>query len=500
MKHLRTRVIVLCMLAALLVVPWQAVLAAPVGPVSPSALDGAAALKWNTFLGCSGIAGSGQVVSDADGNSYVVGFGYRTWGEPIRPFTGDNDVYVAKLSINGDLLWMTFLGGEGNDLASDIAIDDEGFIYVSGISLAEWSCLDAPCTIRSYSDDDPIFAAKLDPEGNLLWNTFLGGARGVSDEINGAITVHGSDSVYITGHSNHTWGAPLRNYTKQDDAFVARLDADGNLIWNTFLGGSSSDDGNDVATDSLGNVYVVGESNSGWSCDSTPPSCMIEPYSGYDAYVAKLGSDGSLLWNSFLGGTSGDSAYAIAVDDADRLFVAGTSEGPWGEPIRSYTEGSGQWTDEDAFVARMDAGGHLIWNTFLGSESYDEGFDIDFDRKGHLYVAGASGRDWGTSVSPTYDDAFAASLDLSGNLLWNIFLGAPEYDMAFGIASNKENHVVVTGFSERWWGSPLRPLHYAPNVFVAQLTLTYSTVWLPLAVMCKTCTSIMYQSDVIKEK
>ena len=481
MKHSQTHMIVLFVLSVLLVLPLRDALAAPVGPASPNALDGVVTLNWNTFLGLSELAGSGKVVSDADGNSYVVGFGYRSWGAPIRPFMGNNDVYVAKLNVSGALLWMTFLGGEGEDLSTDIAIDDDGFIYISGISLVAWGCLDNPCTIRPQSSSDPIFAAKLDPEGNLLWNTFLGGASTVLNEINGAITVHGTNAVYIAGRSNRTWGTPLRPHTKQSDAFVARLGSDGSLIWNTFLGGSADDYGNDVATDSLGNVYVVGESNSGWSCDSTPPSCMVEPYSGYDAFVAKLGSSGSLLWDSFLGGASVESGYGIAIDDSDQLFVAGTSDGSWGDPIRSYTEGDDEWGHDDAFVARMDSGGHLIWNTFLGGDSHDEGFGIDVDHRGHVYVAGYSGDSWGDSSSQTYEDAFAAGLDLEGNLLWNTVFGASAVDEAFGIASDENEHVVVTGFSEDEWGAPLLPFDHSPTVFVAQLTPIYSTVWLPLA-------------------
>ena len=481
MKRHHPRIIVFCVLAALLVLPAQRTIAAPVAPTSPHGIDGGATLDWHTFFGFSGISGSGRVAVDATGNAYVVGYSHSAWGTPIRPITGDDDVFVVKMDPNGRRLWMTFLGGEDSDYAADVALDEAGNVYVSGISWSAWSCLDAPCTARSQSDSDPSFVAKLDPEGNLLWNTFLGGDRYGTNEIYVSIAVHGTDSVYVTGQGSHTWGTPLRAHAKQDDAFVAGLDSDGNLVWNTFLGGSANDYGNDIATDSLGNVYVVGESNSGWSCDSTPPSCMVEPYYGYDAFVAKLGSNGSLLWNSFLGGTSGDSAYGIAIDDADHLFVTGTSGGSWGDPIRSYTESSYEWGHDDAFVASMDTSGNRIWNTFLGGNSDDEGYAIDVDHRGHVYVAGYSGNSWGTSSSQTYEDAFVAGLDADGNLLWNAILGARDVDIAFGVAADDDDHVLVTGFSEAEWGEPLRPFSGGVSVFVAHLTPIHSNIWLPWA-------------------
>jgi hypothetical protein len=96
----------------------------------------------------------------------------------------------------------------------------------------------------------------IDP--TLLWNTFLGGS---GTDVGRGIAVDGSGNAYVTGSSDATWGSPVRAYTAGADAFAARLDSSGALLWNTFLGGSGDDVGYGIAVDGSGNAYVTGDSS-----------------------------------------------------------------------------------------------------------------------------------------------------------------------------------------------------------------------------------------------
>ncbi len=160
---------------------------------------------------------------------------------------------------------------------------------------------------------DPRYPLTIDP--TLTWNTFLGGS-GV--DWGYAIAIDGSGNLYVAGESSNTWGSPVRPYSGGfSDAFVAKLSGDGSLIWNTFLGSDYSDSGYGLAVDGSGNVYVVGKSNAAWSCSPIP--CTVRPYTPPgvfpsnpgldDAFVAKLGSDGSLTWNTFVGSFNFDTGY-----------------------------------------------------------------------------------------------------------------------------------------------------------------------------------------------
>ena len=178
-----------------------------------------------------------------------------------------------------------------------------------------------------------------------------------------AIAVDGSGNVYVSGDSPATWGSPVRAYTSDYDAFAAKLNSSGALTWNTFLGGSGDDGGCAIAVDGSGNVYVGGYSNATWG---SPVRAFTPNGLNNDAFAAKLNSSGALTWNTFLGGSGGDSGRAIAVDGSGNVYVSGSSDATWGSPVRAFTAG-----DNDAFAAKLNSSGALNWNTFLGGSGND---------------------------------------------------------------------------------------------------------------------------------
>jgi len=244
-----------------------------------------------------------------------------------------------------------------------------------------------------------------------------------------------------------------------DDVFVAKVDSDGVLVWNTFMGGEQFNYGNGIAIDSSGNVYVTGDSYSNWGSP-------VNPYSGYrDAFVAKLDSDGASVWNTFMGTPDTDSGFGIAVDSNGHVYVTGASSDPWGTPVNPHTGDS----YDDAFVAKLDTDGVLLWNTFMGGEQYDDGNGIAVDSNGNVYVTGASWDTWGTPVNPhsgSNDDVFVAKLDSEGVLVWNAFMGGKQHNYGYGIAIDSNRNVYVTGES---WDSPVNPHTGSSDAFVAKI-------------------------------
>lgn len=283
-------------------------------------------------------------------------------------------------------------------------MDGSGNVYSSGISTASWGdgeCTDCPIRAFSASGNDDAFAAKLDSTGALKWNTFLGG-DGVDHST--GIAADTSGNVYIAGISTSTWGTPVRAFTGfNDDAFTVKLDTGGSLTWNTFLGGNGIDDGAGIAVDGSGNVYLTGISGETWG---TP----VRPFTGFndDAFAAKLDSGGALTWNTFLGGSTPDRGAGVAADGNGNVYVTGLSDDTWGSPVRAF---SGTLTD--AFAAKLDSGGVLFGNTFLGGILEDEGAGIAVDGNVDVHITGTSKSTWGTplrALTGNTADVFVAKI------------------------------------------------------------------------------------------
>src|SRR5712692_4103019 len=187
-------------------------------------------LTWNTFLGGPGIDKDWGLAVDVIGNFYVVGFSFTTWGSPVEAYDG----------------------GGGSAEGYGLAVDVVGNVYVTGFSNASWGS-----PVHAFNGGIDIFVVKLDSNGNLIWNTFLGGS-GPALETGRGVAVDVTGNVYVAGYIPATWGSPVRAYSGGPvDAFAAKLDSNGNLIWNTFLGGSGTDYGYALSVDISGNVYVA---------------------------------------------------------------------------------------------------------------------------------------------------------------------------------------------------------------------------------------------------
>lgn len=380
---------------------------------------------------------------------------------------------IGRVSLSPDtivptLIWSTFLGSSGLDFATSSATDTSGNSYVTGYSVATWSAGECSgCPVDAFSGGvTDAFLAKIDPTGNLVWVTFLGGN---GDDYAYNVAVAQDNALYVVGYSNATWGTPIRAYTPSaspNDAFAAKVDAGGHLVWNTFLGGTGYDWGNGIAVDSSANVYVVGYSDVAWGAGDCT-GCPVRAFtSAEDAYAAKLNSSGNLTWLTYLGGSAADAANKVVVADNGSIVVTGFSVATWGTPRRAYTSGY------DGFATKVDSDGQVVWNTFLGGDGYDVGYGIARDSSGNVILAGVSSNTWGSPLRPyTADyDAFGAKLDADGNLSWNTFLGSSANDHGFNVAVDRHDDVYVIGHSFATWGKPSSPYTADADAFVAKIS------------------------------
>jgi hypothetical protein len=293
----------------------------------------------------------------------------------------------------------------------------------------------------------------------LKWHTYLGSD---SDDQQPHMAVDRSGNVYLAGRSEAIWGNPINPHSGDLDVFVAKLNRNGELEWNTFLGSPYYDQAEEIAMDGSGNVYVVGWSTAPWGIPSEP-----FPTGVYGAFVAKLNSNGELQWHRFMYGHKW--GLAAAVDANGYVYVGGWGSLVWETPPSELAGGS--------FVVKLDSNGVEMWHALLlGTGPFGlEALAVDVD--GNVYSAGRSEATWGNPINPASggQDGFVAKLNNTGGLEWNTFMGSSGTDFLEGIALDGSGNVYVAGMSEVTWGTPINP--YGGGAFAAKLDSSGVRQW-----------------------
>ncbi len=332
----------------------------------------------------------------------------------------------------------------------------------------------------------------------LAYSTYLGGSVNPCSSCYGddnayGIAVDSSGCAYVVG-STGSMDFPLVNafdselgywYSEDDEediyddeVFITKFSSTGDtLVYSTYLGGSKTDRGYDIAVDGSGCAYVTGETES----DDFPTTtgAYDESYNGgYDTFVAKLSSSGdSLLYSTYLGGSdAADIGFSIGIDGSGNAYVAGatsstdfpattnaydTTSSSW------YSSGEGWYRNDDAFVTKLNATGtSLLYSTYMGSgygettgDWNERGSRIAVDSSGNAYVTGfTTSTDFPTKNA--YDASFNGGYDAilfkintaasgSASLVYSTFLGDPidtdGYDFGHGIAVDSSGNVYVSG-------------------------------------------------------
>ncbi|MDQ3877209.1 MAG: SBBP repeat-containing protein [Actinomycetota bacterium] len=267
------------------------------------------------------------------------------------------------------------------------------------------------------------------------------------------------------------------------DAFVAGYGPKGQLLFASYLGGIQGDDGEGIATDAAGNIYVTGGTQSPDFPTEDPEQPIIK--GGQDAFVAKISADGSqLLYSTFLGGSDGDSGQAIAVDGTGAMYVTGDTFS-LDFPTRNAPQKSfaGEGDDGgDGFVTKLSSDGSTIdYSTYLGGGFTDTPGGITVDKTGSAYVAGyTSSSNFPVTGNGPHDsghsDGFATKLAPDGSVfVYSGLIGGPHHDSATGIAVDDAGHAYLSGYAQG--GFPVKggyQMKYArgEDAFAVKLTTT----------------------------
>jgi len=374
---------------------------------------GGTALVYSTYLGGNTIDIAYGIAVDSAGAAYITGYTASTDFPLMNPIQGVGggviDAFITKLNPAGSaLVYSTYLGGSISNISYGIAVDSSGSAYVTGETASTDFPLMNPIQVSLLGTQD-AFITKLNPAGSaFVYSTYLGGTT--TDSGRG-IAVDSSGSAYVTGETGST-DFPLMSPIQGTcggvelgfcaDAFVTKINPAGSaIVYSTYLGGSGPagggggdrDYGRGIAVDSSGSAYVTGQTYSTSFPLMNPIQGTIGSLGYSDAFITRLTPAGSaFVYSTYLGGSSEDIGYGIAVDSSGSAYVTGetySTDFPLMNPIQVI---GGGIFNPDAFVTKINsAGSALVYSTYLGGSNVEYGGDIAVDLYGSAYVMGDTG-------------------------------------------------------------------------------------------------------------
>jgi len=336
-------------------------------------LDANGNIQWTRTVGGSG-DDYGISITQAKDSGYAITGYTNSFG------AGGNDFYIIKLDKKGTVQWTRTLGGNNDEYGYQVIQTLEGGYAIIGSS-------------NSFADGShfDIYLVKLDANGILLWTRTVGTAN--VDDVGNSIVQNPDSSYCLSGWSWHSLAGNI-------DIYLANLDKNGVVQWITDTGGSLWEGGSSVSRCSDGG-YIVGGAT--WSGQG-----MALNNSTQDLYLVKYGSDGNMLWNTFIGGPNNEltgGCGSVIQNNAGGYTTIGTTD--------SYGAGN-----SDFYIVNFDNNGKVKWTTTVGGTAADNGQSIIQNSNGDYVVAGST-----ASFGAGGNDIFVVKLDTAGNSCGNTSTG-----------------------------------------------------------------------------
>ena len=356
------------------------------------------ALDYAGYIGGSSLDEGRGIAVDAEGSAYVIGDTGSTEATfpvsvgPDLTHNGDLDVFVAKVNPSGIALdYAGYIGGSDHDLSlgSGIAVDATDSAYVTGHTFSTEATF--PVTVGpdlTFNGDVDAFVAKVNPSGTAL--DYAGYIGGSSSDRGEGLAVDATGSAYVTGRTQSREGSfpvtvgPDLTYNDTPegigggDTFVTKVNPSGTALdYAGYIGGSGEDSGWGIAVDGAGNAYVAGFTQS--TAASFPvtvgPDLTFNGGNG-DAFVAKVNPSGTALdYAGYIGGSSQDVGWGVAVDATGNVYVTGDTRSSQASfPVTVGPDLTFNGGRDDAFVAKIGIGPVPVGPPFLEIEMSQESY------------------------------------------------------------------------------------------------------------------------------
>jgi hypothetical protein len=365
-------------------------------------------------------------------------------------------IFFARAQ-DANFVWAKNMGGNSTNQGTSIAVAN-GNVYSVGFfyGTTDFDPGAGVFNLTSAGNRD-IFISKFDASGNFIWAERIGGT--LIDNCND-IAIDPLGNILITGSFDGTVdfdpGPGTFTMTSvNEDIFVSKFNANGNLIWAKQMGGSSTDIGYGIAVDLSGNVYTTGTFFFTGDFDPGPGTFSLTANSYFEVFVSKLDAAGNFVWAKQMGGSIAyDRGFDIAVDTIKNVYTTGQFS-----YIGDFDPGPGSYSlssagSYDIFISKLDSLGNFSWAKALNGGGFmSAGLGIVTDPAGNVYTTGYF--EWTVdfdpgpstfSITSTGDkDVFVLKLTTAGNFVWAKNMGGGAPDNAFAIDLDSLGNVYTTG-------------------------------------------------------
>ncbi len=411
-----------------------------------SAISSAQTFQWAKSIKSEGFDEGYDLAVDPDGYTYIAGMmEYDTdFGNGvILSSAGIHDIFLAKYTPTGRLVWAKRAGGKGGDKIQSIVLDGNGHIYVAG-EFEDTCYWDGIMKITTGLGINNMFVAKYDTSGPVIWVSDIHGV-GVLHTRGYGVTCDAQGNVYACGGTKgDTYHDSTFLFTSAGDydGTVVKFDPNGNFVWARRMGGADSDKAYGIVSDNNGSIYVTGYFV---GTADFAPGVNLNGNGHTDIFLAKYNTAGTLQWAKMAGDTGFDRGWDVTINVNGDILITGEFQTGYFGPNLVYSRGN-----EDMFLASYDSNGNNNWALSGGGPEDDIGRGVSHDTAGNIFVVGDYASEGifqpDTVIANGYADVFLASYKSDGSAInWVRSIGGLDSDRGRGVGTDLAGNVYICG-------------------------------------------------------
>lgn len=378
--------------------------------------DSCGLLIWCSYFGTSGFDNAERMTYSRDNSIVICGYtdgaDLDTTSGCFQPVNnGSYDCYLAKFSLTGTPVWITYFGSTGGDFCYDIKTDSLNNIVIGGTSISPTLYTNSSSFQQFMAGSTDAFIARFNSNGMLKFSTFYGGtapedihALAIDNNCN-IIGVGGSSSINLSTSP----GCYQSSFSGSTDVYVIKLDSSGQRIFSTYVGSPGTDDAWGVCTDNQNYIYVSGNTN-GATFYTSPGAFQPAKAANNDGYCFSFSPGGAMLWSTFLGGNSQDFMARMHINNNKELVLLLNSQST-NFPMLGVGNTTVNAGGVDAVVIKLLTNGTPFWSSYIGGSATETSYDIVSPKNTKVVVAGKTASADYPMFGTNYQNTFGGTED-----------------------------------------------------------------------------------------